>query len=692
MPSRLFIVATLAALTIALPAAASAAVPGDLDTGFGTAGSTLSQLSPGSPPQTAFTAMAVDSQGRIVVAGSARTPSGTPIDQVLIARYLPSGALDTSFANNGVYLHEFGSGILGSFLNYLALQPDGSIVAGGYRDAGSIQDLLVLRLTPSGQLDTAGFDPSGSAGGTPGAVIEQFSGTISHPDTDIRGLALSGSNIVVAGQTYDSSSNKLGYLARITSAGALDGTFGSGGWQTYQFSSAGSPASFAATPLPQGDGSVVFATVAADNSGNGKTGIAKVDSGGSLVGGFGTSLLPDPASPKAFASIDAPNLVQQPGGRFVALGDGVNSISAGQALALIGFTSQGALDNSFATQGVELFQPDNTQNSAAPVNGLVVQHNGRLLAADDNGDGLATVERFTANGQPDGTYAQAGLYKHQFGAGSMATSLINALAIDGGGQLLMAGLATDASGNDLGLVARQFLDIPAAAFTFSPQSPVVGQPVTFTSQASDPGGVITGLAWDLSGLGTFTDASGASATTTFSTTGAHTVSLRVSDDDGLSATASQTVTVQPAPSTATGTGTGGGAGAPALRPGRVSFLSAVATVSGGVAGVKVACSRPSTGCTGALTLQVSTTKLVKTKHGKRRVKTTVVLGSAKFSLAPGQVKTLAVSLSKAARRKLAAARGGRLKAQGVVRQTNGGPSSTGPETLKLKPVKKKRKA
>ncbi len=177
----------------------------------------------------------------------------------------------------------------------------------------------------------------------------------------------------------------------------------------------------------------------------------------------------------------------------------------------------------------------------------------------------------------------------------------------------------------------------------------------FASQASDPGGVITGLAWDFSGLGTFTDASGASATTTFSTAGAHTVSLRVSDDDGLSATARQTVTVQPAPTTGTGTGTG--AGAPALRPGRVSFLSAVATVGGGVAEVKIACSKRSTGCTGTLTLQMLMTKLVKTKHGRRRVKTTVVLGSPRFSLAPGQVKTLGVSLSRAARRQLAAARG-----------------------------------
>lgn len=41
--------------------------------------------------------MAIDSKGRIIVAGMASVPDG----RMALARYTPSGELDTSFSNNG---------------------------------------------------------------------------------------------------------------------------------------------------------------------------------------------------------------------------------------------------------------------------------------------------------------------------------------------------------------------------------------------------------------------------------------------------------------------------------------------------------------------------------------------------------------------------------------------------------------
>ncbi|MDP9345199.1 MAG: PKD domain-containing protein [Actinomycetota bacterium] len=101
---------------------------------------------------------------------------------------------------------------------------------------------------------------------------------------------------------------------------------------------------------------------------------------------------------------------------------------------------------------------------------------------------------------------------------------------------------------------------PAASFSFAPAAPVVGTSVAFTSASSDPDGQIAALAWDLNGDGRFDDAQGPTAAWTFDAPGAHTVSLRATDDRGVSAIAFQTVevsaaagvtpAVQPAPGSA----------------------------------------------------------------------------------------------------------------------------------------------
>ena len=87
---------------------------------------------------------------------------------------------------------------------------------------------------------------------------------------------------------------------------------------------------------------------------------------------------------------------------------------------------------------------------------------------------------------------------------------------------------------------------PVSAFTFSPASPRVGEPVTFTSSARDPDGSVVASAWDLDGDGKYDDGSGPSAQTTFLSPGGRTVALRVADDKLAVNVAFQTLMVQPA--------------------------------------------------------------------------------------------------------------------------------------------------
>jgi YD repeat-containing protein len=84
---------------------------------------------------------------------------------------------------------------------------------------------------------------------------------------------------------------------------------------------------------------------------------------------------------------------------------------------------------------------------------------------------------------------------------------------------------------------------PVASFTSAPASPSSGDTVTFTSTASDVDGTIASQAWDLDNDGLYDDGTAATASTSFSKPGVYTVGLKVTDDNGDSATTTKQVTV-----------------------------------------------------------------------------------------------------------------------------------------------------
>ena len=92
--------------------------------------------------------------------------------------------------------------------------------------------------------------------------------------------------------------------------------------------------------------------------------------------------------------------------------------------------------------------------------------------------------------------------------------------------------------------------VPTASVTALPPVPAPGDATRFDASGSaDPDGSIVAYAWDFDGDGDV-DARGPTATHTFAESGVYTVRLRVTDDDGASATtaARVRVTVPPAPS------------------------------------------------------------------------------------------------------------------------------------------------
>ncbi len=145
--------ALLAVALCALCAAASAQI-GGLDTGFAP-GAILIGAAPGS-----VNALVVQSDGKVIVAGNFTSIAGTARGR--IARLNTDGSLDTTFAS--------GAGADGA-INALAVQTDGKIVIGGdFLTVDGTARSRIARLTTGGALDTA-FNPGTGANGAVNAVL-----------------------------------------------------------------------------------------------------------------------------------------------------------------------------------------------------------------------------------------------------------------------------------------------------------------------------------------------------------------------------------------------------------------------------------------------------------------------------------------------------------------------------------------
>src|SRR3954451_952519 len=98
------------------------------------------------------------------------------------------------------------------------------------------------------------------------------------------------------------------------------------------------------------------------------------------------------------------------------------------------------------------------------------------------------------------------------------------------------------------IAAADILDptAPTASFTVSPESPLSGDSVTFTSTSTPGvlGGTIQSEDWDLNSDGVYDDANGAEIQHAFALPGTYPVGLQVTDSNGATATASANAVVQ----------------------------------------------------------------------------------------------------------------------------------------------------
>jgi uncharacterized delta-60 repeat protein len=271
---------------------------GTLDTTFGTNGKVITGLSRGFQY---VSSVAVDSSGRIVVAGETGSPT--------LLRYTPNGALDTSFGTGGVVITTLG----GVNINEAAVvQPDGKIVLAcdPFDPATNTREFSVARFNVNGTAD--------STFGSGGVVTTSFG----VGDDGWGGVTLQGDGkIVVSGTAGNSPSTSALYLLRYNTDGSLDTTFGAGGTVAVQSPGGqyygGISDNYAVAV--QADGKLVTEALLVDTAGQHEFFAAlRVNSNGSVDTGYGnggwaTSVLPT-------GSDDVRAMALEPDGRLVLAG------------------------------------------------------------------------------------------------------------------------------------------------------------------------------------------------------------------------------------------------------------------------------------------------------------------------------------------------------------------------------------
>ena len=173
-----------------------------------------------------ITELAVDPQGRILATGRD--------SQFRVARLLGDGSLDPSFGTGGMVTTaiQYSSQSVALELVPGATPADYFVVvAGQSAPRNGSNAFTVARYRADGSLDTTGFGPRASKRGTAttGYLIDDITGNHDQPQFGALAVAADG-KLLVGGNTGALSPIDSPFvLARYTSAGALDTTFGTGG-------------------------------------------------------------------------------------------------------------------------------------------------------------------------------------------------------------------------------------------------------------------------------------------------------------------------------------------------------------------------------------------------------------------------------------------------------------------------------
>ena len=331
------------------------------------------------------------------------------------------GDLDLTFGSDGVVRTDLTHAEDDGFA--VALQPDGKIVVAGEKGIGGPNPrLAIVRYGIDGSLD-----PSFGGDGT---VSIDFTrrGDFAYA---VR-IQTDGKIVVAGAAAYDRPNSRFA-LARVTSDGSLDPTFGGDGTVVTNLTPSYDWANGMAL---QPNGKIVLVGSVSAGSRNGKIGVLRYRPDGSLDPTFGGDgiVLRDPTP-----TYDDGLAVGIEADRQIVVAGGAGFDGPNERFVVMAFGPHGALDPTFGGDG-EVFT-DLTPRADVPF-GLAIQDDGRIVvaggAAMDSGDPKFALVRYDRDGSLDPSLK---------GDGTVVTNVTPyddgaySVAIDPSGRIVAAGLA-----------------------------------------------------------------------------------------------------------------------------------------------------------------------------------------------------------------------------------------------------------
>jgi uncharacterized delta-60 repeat protein len=413
---------------------------------------------------------------RIIVAGYAYNPVSFDQD-FAIARYSADGTLDASFGEKGLITTDFNGS--SDEARSIVLQGDKIIIAGyTFNPVSGNSDFALARYTADGELDfTFGnqgkvtTDFNGNYNGVDAMVLQGdkiiVAGNVSNPvdfnndfalaryttdgtldssfgvnglvttdfnntDDEARSIALQGDKIIVAGITYLPDFTTDYVLARYTADGILDASFGEHGKVTTDFNGSNDEAR---SIVLQDDKIIVAGNTVNPDNGNNDYALVRYTADGALDASFGTN--GKVTSDLNNFSDDQANAIALQDDKMIVAG--YTSISFNRDFALARYTTDGTLDSSFGEQGLltGYFASSQTYFTSTAIQGNKIIAVGYALNSNGNDDFI--LARYTTNGRLDSSFGEQGKVTTDF---YNDFNRVNSIALQGN-KILVIGGATN---------------------------------------------------------------------------------------------------------------------------------------------------------------------------------------------------------------------------------------------------------
>lgn len=418
---------------------ATASAKGVLEAQFNQSGYfTFGNSSDNDTPNT----MALNADGSVLIAGRSGN-SG------IVWKVLLSGALDLSFGGNGtgsvtaedIYTY-FGAQSSpsedSSQIHDISIDPDGKIVVAGTRNKGFFVGRMLANGTPDSTFATSGLYLNKISG------YDSFYSIARHPD----------GGYLIAGETW--AGNRDLYIAKFTSSGQPDASFGTNGMISYDGGS-GTPGTsdMAQKILILPDRSFLVLTNSENGSGNMENDVViwkfKPDGSPDLSYGTNGRFVKDFAAGQGDGPDDdrGQDMSLMSDGSLIVAGHSFGSNSSYHRMMVMKLTPSGQPDTGFSDDGFNVFDVNGNDHGRD----VLITPDQKILVSGYSGNGSdndLVVWRLLGNGAPDTSFGQNGLFRQQENAagGTGQNNHANSMLLAPDGSIYLTGPSFNGSFDD----------------------------------------------------------------------------------------------------------------------------------------------------------------------------------------------------------------------------------------------------